>query len=185
MRFSLPLHLTYTNSWVGSDNIWSVPILNPNQANSAITYFVHFGPVAEQRLRVISSVLVKILGEPAFNVLRTREQLGYIVFCTAWTLAGSSEKGMRVVIQSEKAPSYLEERIEAFLDEMKERFSTMTNEEFEEHKLGLKKKWLEVDKNMNDEVSRFVSHINSGQLDFLRSTTTFAHTRCVSDTPFR
>ncbi|EAU88742.1 insulin-degrading enzyme [Coprinopsis cinerea okayama7 len=153
----------------GSDNIWTLPIVNPNQANSAITYFVHFGSVADQRLRVLSSLLVKILSEPAFNVLRTREQLGYIVFCTAWTLAGSSQKGMRIVVQSEKFPSYLEERVEAFLDEMKERLATMSDEEFAEHKKSLERKWLEVDKNMNDEASRFISQINSGQLDFLRN----------------
>ncbi|RXW22316.1 hypothetical protein EST38_g3526 [Candolleomyces aberdarensis] len=153
----------------GSDTIWAGPIVNPNQANSAITYYVHFGPVADQRLRVIGSLLVQVISEPAFNVLRTREQLGYVVSCTSWTLPGSSQKGMRIIVQSEKMPSYLEERVEAFIDEMKEKITTMTDAEFQEQKDGLKRKWLEAEKNLKDEVSRFIAHVNSGQWDFLRN----------------
>lgn len=153
----------------GSDNIWASPIPNPNQANSAITYFLRFGPVVDQRLRVVGALLVQLLHEPAFNVLRTKEQLGYIVSCTSWTLPGSAEKGMRIIVQSEKTPSYLEERIEAFLDEMKEKIDTMSEEEIEQQKSSLKRKWLEADKNLNDEVGRFIAHINTGHWDFLRN----------------
>ncbi|KAH6918433.1 insulin-degrading enzyme [Coprinopsis sp. MPI-PUGE-AT-0042] len=152
-----------------SDSIFASPVPNLNQANSAITYFVPFGSTADQHLRVVSSLLVRIFSEPAFNVLRTREQLGYIVHCTSWTLPGSGQKGMRIIIQSESTPSHLEDRIEAFLDEMKEKLAKMTTEEFAEHKTSLEKQWLEVDKNLNDEFSRFLSHLNSGQYDFLRN----------------
>lgn len=80
---------------------------------------------------------------------------------------------MRIIVQSEKMPSYLEERVEAFLNEMKEKIEAMTEAEFQEQKDGLQRKWLEADKNLNDEVSRFVAHVNSGQLDFLRSEFSF------------
>ena len=76
---------------------------------------------------------------------------------------------MRFIIQSESSPSHLEDRIEAFLDEMKERLAKMTSDELEEHKTSLEKQWLEVNKNLNDEFSGFLTHINSGQYDFLRS----------------
>jgi len=161
--------LCFTDICLGTDAIWAAPIVNPNQANSALTYFVYLGPLSDQRTRVISSLLVQIFSEPAFNILRTKEQLGYIVSCTSWSLPGSTEKGMRIVVQSERMPSYLEERVEAFLDEMKSKLETMSDEEFAEQKGGLQKKWLEADKNLNDEVSRFISHVNSGHWDFLRS----------------
>ena len=45
----------------------------------------------------------------------------------------------------------------------------MPTDEFQEQKNSLQKKWLEADKNLNDEVSRFISHINTGHWDFLRS----------------
>jgi len=117
---------------------------------------------------VTASLLTQILSEPAFNVLRTQEQLGYIVHCSAWSLPGASEKGLRIVVQSEKTPGYLEERVESFVDGMKSTIENMTEEEFAEQKNGLEKKWLEKEKNLADETAKFISHINTGHLDFLR-----------------
>jgi len=147
----------------------SAPIPNPNQANSALTYFTYYGSLLDQKLRVTSALITQIMTEPAFNILRTREQLGYIVSCSSWILPGSTEKGLRIVVQSEKKPGYLEERVEAFLDEMKAKFEQMTDKEFDSHRGGLEKKWLEADKNLAEEFSRFLLHINTGHLDFLRS----------------
>lgn len=158
---------------IASNYVWSLPLPNPNQANSALTYFLHFGPIADQHLRVTATLLTQILSEPAFNVLRTQEQLGYIVSCAAWNLSGQSEKGLRVVVQSEKTPGYLEKRVEAFLEDMRSKLEEMTSEEFEEHKSGLRKKWLEADKNLDEETSRFQAHVTSGHWDFLRSAILF------------
>jgi insulysin len=155
-------------SCIASNFVWSSLIPNPNQANSALTYYVHFGPIVDQRLRVVSSLLTQILTEPAFNVLRTQEQLGYIVSCSPWTLPGAGEKGLRIVVQSEKNPGYLEERVEAFLDGMKSTIEAISDEVFAEQRSGLGKKWLEVDKNLADEHSRFAAQIDSGHWDFLR-----------------
>lgn len=94
--------------------------------------------------------------------------MGYIVSCDLWLLPGASERGLRILIQSEKKPGYLEERVEAFLGEMKVELEDMSDEEFEAHKTGLGKKWLEADKNLNEEASRLLSQIASGHLDFLR-----------------
>jgi insulysin len=163
----------YHAPYTASNFVWSAPIPNPNQANSALTFYVHFGPVVDQQLRVVSSLLTQILTEPAFIVLRTQEQLGYIVSCSPWLLPGGSEKGLRIVVQSEKNPGYLEERVEAFLDRMKNVIDNMSNEVFAEQKNGLEKKWLEVDKNLADEHSRFAAQINSGHWDFLRRTSLF------------
>jgi insulysin len=85
-----------------------------------------------------------------------------------WLLPGASERGLRIVVQSEKKPGYLEERVEAFLHEMKVILEEMTDEEFGSQKTGLEKKWLEADKNLVDEASRMLSQITSGHLDFLR-----------------
>ncbi|KAG6860960.1 hypothetical protein C0995_005624 [Termitomyces sp. Mi166 len=153
----------------GSNYTWTCPIPNPHQANSSLTYYVHFGLIADQKLRVVSSLLTQILSEPAFNILRTREQLGYVVHCAPWMLAGSNEKGMRIVVQSEKTPGYLEERVESFLDGMKTTIENMSEAEVAAQKSGLERKWLEKDKNLADETSYFMNHIMTGHLDFLRS----------------
>ncbi|KAJ7085711.1 Metalloenzyme, LuxS/M16 peptidase-like protein [Mycena belliarum] len=153
----------------GSNHTWTSIIPNPNQANSALTYYVHFGSIVDQRLRVTSSLLTQILQEPAFNVLRTKEQLGYIVSCSGWLLAGQSEKGLRLVVQSEKTPGYLEDRVEAFLEGMKVTIEEMSAEDFAEHKGSLIKRWTEAEKNLMEEASRFAVHVMNGQWDFLRS----------------
>jgi insulysin len=85
-----------------------------------------------------------------------------------WTAPGDNEAGLRIVIQSERGPVYLEERVEAFLDHMKGVIESMTDEQFAEQKSGLERKWREAPKNLNEEVSRHWAHIDSGYLDFLR-----------------
>lgn len=113
-------------------------------------------------------LLSQILSEPAFDILRTKEQLGYIVSASRWTAPGHNDTGLRIVVQSERGPVYLEGRVEAFLDHMKGVIELMTDEEFAEQKHGLERKWREVAKNLEEEVSRFYVHIDSGYLDFLR-----------------
>ncbi|KAF9495865.1 hypothetical protein BDN71DRAFT_1447054 [Pleurotus eryngii] len=152
-----------------SNYTWVSTIPNPNQANSALTYYLNFGPITDQRLRVASALLAQILHEPAFNVLRTKEQLGYIVFCSQWLLTGSAQKGLRITVQSEKLPGYLEDRVEAFLDGMKAVIEEMPEDQFEEQKQGLERKWLEADKNLSEETSRYLTQIQTGHLDFLRN----------------
>jgi insulysin len=133
-----------------------------------LTYYLHFGSIVDKKLRIVSALLTQILSQPAFNVLRTREQLGYVVFCSLWLLPGGSERGLRIVVESEKKPGYLEERVEAFLEEMKTELEEMADEEFESHKTGLGKEWLEADKNLKEEAFRLLRQITSGHMDFLR-----------------
>ncbi|KAF9000402.1 Metalloenzyme, LuxS/M16 peptidase-like protein [Cyathus striatus] len=165
----------------GSTNhIWSLPVPNPQQPNSALTYYTHFGPASDQRLRVISSLLTQLLTEPAFNILRTKEQLGYIVFCSAWSLPSAHEKGLRIVVQSEKGPVYFEQRVEAFLDTMRGRIEEMSLAEFESQKGSLEKKWLEEDKNLSDETGKYMVQINSGHLDFYRNSNDAVYLKSVT-----
>jgi len=152
----------------GTNHVWSSPVPNPNEPNSALTYYVHYGSKIDHRLRVTAALLTQILSEPAFNILRTKEQLGYIVSASAWNALGDNDTGLRIVVQSERGPVYLEERVDAFLDHMKGVIELMTEEEFAGQKSGLKRKWREVAKNLNEEVSRFWAQIDSGYLDFLR-----------------
>ncbi len=157
---------------LASNHVWSSPVPNANEPNSALTYYVHYGSNVDRRLRVTAALLTQILSEPAFDTLRTKEQLGYIVGAGMWTAPGDNEAGLRIVVQSERGPVYLEERVEAFLDHMKGVIERMTDEEFTEQKNGLERKWREVTKNLNEEVSRHWAQIDSGYLDFL-------HRKCL------
>lgn len=65
---------------------------------------------------VFIDLVAQILSEPCYNTLRTKEQLGYIVFCASRKANGA--QGIRFIVQSSKHPMYVEERIETFLDSM-------------------------------------------------------------------
>lgn len=65
---------------------------------------------------VFIDLVAQILCEPCYNTLRTKEQLGYIVFCASRKANGA--QGIRFIVQSAKHPMYVEERIELFLDSM-------------------------------------------------------------------
>lgn len=61
-------------------------------------------------------LLAQIISEPCFNILRTKEQLGYIVFSGVRRTNGA--QGLRVIVQSDKHPQYVEGRIDLFMDSM-------------------------------------------------------------------
>lgn len=116
----------------------------------------------------MAALLNQILAEPTFDTLRTKEQLGYIVSCSAWSLVGGKNFGVRIVVQSEKVPGYVEDRVESHLESMKKHIESMTAEVFEEQKSGLEKGWREAYKNLLEEAGTFMYHISTGDLDFLR-----------------
>jgi len=148
----------------GCNYVWELPVPNPNQVNAAITYFCHVGDQANPRLRTTFRLLAQIMSEPAFNVLRTKEQLGYIVSCREWN--GIEYVGLRILVQSERDPRYLETRIEAFLIHMRGVLESMDEATFEENKKGLVAEWTQKLKNLNEESKRFWAHVETGYLDF-------------------
>jgi insulysin len=160
--------LDITDIAPGSNYVWTMPVVNPNEPNSSLTYFLHLGDLSDARLRVTAALLVQLLSEPAFNILRTQEQLGYIVHCSQAALARDTHAGLKLVVQSERRPAYLEERVEAFLASQAARLADMPAEEFAEQKAGLKRKWLERLKNMREETNRYWKYLEAGHLDFYR-----------------
>ncbi|KAG7096021.1 hypothetical protein E1B28_006704 [Marasmius oreades] len=151
-----------------SNFVYSKKNSNPKQVNHAITSYLHIGCVhgLKSQLRIIASLLAQIMSEPAFNVLRTKEQLGYVVFCNGHYLPGGTMFGIRIIVQSEKSPQYLESRIEAFLEYMKSYIEEMSEEIFLEQKAGLAKKWTEERKNLYEEAAAYWVYIKSGSLNF-------------------
>ncbi|KAN0077100.1 Metalloenzyme, LuxS/M16 peptidase-like protein [Tylopilus felleus] len=152
----------------GCNYAWASQVANPNEANEALTYYLHLGQLTDPRQRVVGFLLVEIMSEPAFDALRTKEQLGYVVSCSRWDLPGDSHFGLRIVVQSERSSAYLEGRVEAFLDSMDEKIREMRSGEFQDFKNGLQQSWKEPPEDLAEEVSRYWPHIHSGYLDFLR-----------------
>lgn len=152
----------------GSNYVWEDSVPNKDELNSSLTYYVEVGDPADPPLRAKMSLFGHMIHEPAFNQLRTKEQLGYVVSSGVWLSSGSA--GWHIVIQSERRPPYLESRVESFLDLFRETLVSMSESEFERQRDAYAFKRLERLKNQGEEATRFWVHIESGYEDFLRRT---------------
>ncbi|KAJ3089747.1 Insulinase (Peptidase M16) [Quaeritorhiza haematococci] len=137
---------------------------NAENLNSAIEYYLQLGDYEDGDVRALSSLFAQIVREPCFDQLRTKEQLGYMVFSGLRKQTGVI--GFRVIIQSERDPLYVESRIESFLRKMRTYLLEMTDEEFSKHKAALISRYLEKDKNLAQESRRLWAHVNSRYLGF-------------------
>ena len=150
----------------GSAHVWNIDVTNPSEVNSALEYYCEVGDIQDDVLRPQLSLLASLVSEPTFNVLRTKEQLGYVVYGLPRSSTGTM--GLRFIIQSEKDTVFLENRVEAFLDYMKEFLDKLSEEEYEKHKEGVILKKLEKPKNLHGESSRFWTAVEDGYYDFER-----------------
>lgn len=150
----------------GSYTRYELPLVDEKNINSCIEYFIQISPsFKDNKLRVLTDLLSTMIHEPCFNELRTKEQLGYVVF--SGTRLTRSSFGLRVLIQSERSTDYLEYRIEEFLEKFGKFVNKeLTEENFLKFKKALKDKKLTKLKNLNEEVSRFWNCIIDGYFNF-------------------
>ncbi|KAI0698094.1 LuxS/MPP-like metallohydrolase [Cytidiella melzeri] len=142
---------------------------NPKETNSALVYHCQFGEVTNTRLRSTLRLLGHVLREPTFSQLRTVEQLGYVVSANLWISTGTI--GLSFKIQSLKDPTYVEERVEAFIKNYRRTLASTSLETFTDWKEALATKLLEKPKNLAEETSQFWYQVRSGRYDFLRDET--------------
>jgi insulysin len=92
------------------------------------------------------------MSEPAFDQLRTKEQLGYIVFTSIKRL-NQQHLALHIMVQSShKDADYLDGRIESFLCQYRAMLLAMPQKEFQENVAAVIEKLVEKPKNI-DEVS--------------------------------
>ena len=150
----------------GSDFTFQKTLGDPANVNHCIEYYLYVGGSVDRDLRAKTLLLGQMTDEAGFDQLRTKEQLGYIVFTGPKSAATTI--GYRVIIQSEKPTEFLEERINAFLAMFGKSLEAMSQEEFDSHKKSVVNKRLEKLKNLDQESQRFWSHISNEYLDFLQ-----------------
>lgn len=129
-----------------------------------------------------SNMLIELLGqiiqEPCFNILRTKEQLGYIVF--AGVRRSNGVQGMRVIVQSTKHPKFVETRIDEFMKTMLNAITNMSDEEFNAHKESLADHRLEKPKRLNSLSQQFWMEISSQQYNFARLDIEIPYLRTIT-----
>ncbi|RLU14988.1 hypothetical protein DMN91_012875 [Ooceraea biroi] len=112
-------------------------------------------------------LLAQIISEPCFNILRTKEQLGYIVLSDVRRSNGA--QGMRIIVQSNKHPQYVEKRIDSFMDSMLDHITTMSENQFKKHKKALATLRLEKPKMLTSLSTIFWEEISTQQYNFDRA----------------
>ena len=147
-----------------SHYVYERKLKDEKNVNHCIEYMLQVGHNADRESRARLLLFAQMTEEPAFDTLRTKEQLGYIVFSGVGTHVTTDL--YHVLIQSERDCAYLERRIDAFLAGFKDELANMTDEKFEGHKRSIINKRLEKLKNLNQECQRFWSHISSEFLHF-------------------
>ncbi|CUM65732.1 uncharacterized protein PRCAT00003380001 [Priceomyces carsonii] len=139
---------------------------DPENINSCIEYYIQISEdLNDVKVRVLTDLLSTIIHEPCFNQLRTKEQLGYVVF--SGTRLTRTTLGFRILVQSERTTDYLEYRIADFLKGFGIFVNQkLTSDQFNKFKQSLKTKKLAKLKNLNEEASRFWESITSGYYNF-------------------
>ncbi|KAJ3143098.1 Insulinase (Peptidase M16) [Physocladia obscura] len=148
----------------GTHTVVTRDIMNQNQVNSALEYLVQIGDVSDEYLRVHTMLFAQIVKEPCFNVLRTQEQLGYIVASGIRKQTGMIS--FRVLVQSEKGPKFIEDRVEGFLKSLKDILASMPAKELKKNAEAVAFNLLEKDKNLAQEASKHWARISSRYYDF-------------------
>ncbi|KAL1412548.1 metalloprotease [Vanrija albida] len=161
-----------------SEHFWQIPVSNPAEVNNCVIHYTQVGESTDPVARARLALLAQIASEPAFNVLRTKEQLGYI--CQSSQTGNPSTLGFQVLVQSERDPIYVETRIEAFLEGLKATIEGTSDEEFERHRKSLIEKKEESPKNLGEESRRFWNRIVDGHYEFSRRQTDVEHLKNVT-----
>ncbi|KAI0380898.1 hypothetical protein F5Y04DRAFT_289141 [Hypomontagnella monticulosa] len=148
----------------GSNYLFQKVLKDPANVNHCIEYYLHIGDKGDRLIRAKTQLLDQIIHEPAFDQLRTKEQLGYVVFSG---LRGSATTyGFRFIIQSERTSDYLESRIDSFLVAHTSVLEKMSDADFESHKRSVIIRRLEKVKNLDQETGRHWTQINNEYYDF-------------------
>lgn len=153
----------------GSKSHYIKPNDDPENINSCVEMFIQLGLITDSRSRVLNELCSQIIHEPCFTRLRTKEQLGYVVF--SGTRETRTTFGLRVLIQSEYPSFYLVHRIHAFLEKMLTQLNEMEVEEFDKHVSSLINKKEQKFKNLKEERNKHWNRIASGYYDFDRLKT--------------
>lgn len=146
------------------------PALNPVDANSASLNLYQLGENTVE-LHAVAELFAHLVREPLFNRLRTKEQLGYLVWSNLVTVHGVLH--FRVLLQSAHAGAdYLNYRVESFLQWYRDvelpRALAADPDFFAQNVAAVIAKKTEKDKTLTAESTRLWNEIAHRRLQFDR-----------------
>ncbi|XP_037810382.1 nardilysin-like [Lucilia sericata] len=144
--------------------------LNPKDCNTVVANYYQIGPRTLYN-GCILDFLIMILEAPVYNVLRTQQQLGYLVSC--FTQINHGIMGFFIYVSSQEtkhSSSHVEERIEAFRRDIHDLLEKLSLEDFENFKNSFIKRLEIKDVTLNEEVYRNWEEITTEDYCFLRKS---------------
>ena len=110
-------------------------------------------------------LLGQMLGAPFYSDLRTRQQLGYVVFAGY----SESEKVPELILLAQSSTvnsTELEKRIDAFTTNFIQEIEQMSAADFSTHKAGVISSLMKRDQKMHDRVSRYITNLSKDNFSF-------------------
>ncbi|MBI3154831.1 MAG: insulinase family protein [Burkholderiales bacterium] len=124
-------------------------------------------------LRAFSEVLAAFVGPATYTELRTRQQLGYIV----WGGAGNEDRTQFAyfIVQSGDHPAdVLAARTDAFVATLPAQFAALTEDDWQTIKAGVRARLLEKDKSIAERAARLFALAYERDADWGRDDATLA-----------
>lgn len=126
---------------------------NQEEKNSCLTLLFQVG-LESVETNTIIDLFVQMIHDTTYEILRTKEQLGYIVWTTAFAVEGV--RGVRITVQSPAAdPLFLENRAEACLKVCEAFVREMSEEDFKKHRQAVIARIMEKDDHLAQESERY------------------------------
>ncbi|KAB7506989.1 Nardilysin [Armadillidium nasatum] len=150
------------------EHVIRIKSLNSTSPNSTLVNYYQ-GERGCLRSELINEFVIMAMDEPVFDTLRTKDQLGYHVYCTNRNTYGILGISITVNSQADKySCTYVHERMEAFLKLFTENLKNISTEEMESLRETLKNFKLTVDITLKEEMDRNWGEIISEKYLFSR-----------------
>lgn len=150
-----------------TDYIYQKNGFNVQDANSSIGIVYQIG-LRNIRNDMLLGLLEKVLSAKYFDELRTKQQIGYIVFSRIYL--ENNVSALSLLLQSsDRSPKYMLEKSDAFIQSFFEVVrDDMDNDEIQEYVQAMIDERKQPDKRLSTETTRYWREINARQYRFDR-----------------
>ena len=143
------------------------PLIDDLNENSCNLSYFEIGSKTNMTDKMITMLLWHYMGQQYFNEMRTKKQLGYVVFMRACDFDDTI--GIQFVIQSATMScNYIMDQLDGFLEDMQPKINDISLFDFETLKGGMRVSMMQKENSMAQEFEENLFEISSKNLIFNR-----------------
>ncbi|KAL0575207.1 metalloprotease [Marasmius crinis-equi] len=147
----------------GCNFIRTEKVINPDERQSALTYYLQLGPITDRHKDATALVLSRLLYMSLANALA---EVGHEVRCELLNMHGKGQQGIIISVQSDRTPDILELYLESILSDVRGFLDMLEDESIRDLKQASKGGWDTVPKNPADASTLYDLHLLNGTLDY-------------------